>query len=694
MLRASARRRLLSTAEVSEMPNRQPLAAGKPLAGTASQPTGFDQPFEFPTAQRRGGRTGDERKNPNPSLDGACGMLPRLNLTLRLAAMALGLIFAGPCLSQAPPSGHGAHHPGQAQKRPEAPKPASPGPAGEMGGMGEMMREMGAPPRKELYPSLMALPSNLSPEQRNEFQQKAHERMTAGMRLLSEAVEALSKSNASDDFSTQEQALARARQGLLQFESGLAAQRAFAEEKTAGSVALGWFRREMDLAASRAEEGPQTLLGLSWFHYATIAILASFAGSMIWISVQRANRAQALLRDLTFANQASPYAPQASRQAQEAGAPPAAADGPSPSAAVATPYKAVAATTLPAGRWSGQLRVARIFQETADVRTFRLAHPAEGDLPFVFQPGQFLTVSVVIEGREAKRSYSIASSPCCRSWCEITVKAAPHGLVSSFLHERVKVNDLIGASGPYGKFSFRGAEAPDIVLIAGGVGVTPLMSALRYLTDQSWAGEIFLIYACATMADVIYREELEYLIRRHPNLHVTTVLSDEPSAGWTGPRGYITKDLLIQAVPNLTARRVHLCGPPPMMEAVKAILADLGVPSDQVKTETFLGAEPHPSVVAGAPVSGMRAAAAVCTFIRSGKAAPLPSDKTILEASEDVGVNIDYSCRQGYCGVCKTKLVSGQVSMAVEDGLTPEDKAGQIILACQAKSMADVAVEA
>lgn len=356
--------------------------------------------------------------------------------------------------------------------------------------------------------------------------------------------------------------------------------------------------------------------------------------------------------------------------------------------------------TIPAGRWSGQLRVAKIFQETPDVRTFRLVHPSGGDLPvlpFVFEPGQFLTVSVKIAGKETKRSYSIASSPCRRTFCELTVKHAPDGLVSGYLHERIQVGDLISVSGPFGKFTFRGHEAPSVVLIAGGVGVTPLMSAIRCLTDQAWTGDIFLIYACATMQDIIYHEELEYLVRRYENFHLTITLSKESSPAWTGARGYVTRDLLTKTVPNLTARRIHLCGPPPMMEAVKGILADLRVSADQVKTENFLGAEPRPTPSTGAPTpveTGEAVVTTTCRFVRSGKTAPLPKDKTVLEASEDVGVNIDYSCRQGYCGVCKVALLSGQVTMAVEEALTSQDKAASIILACQAKSTANVEVDA
>lgn len=610
-------------------------------------------------------------------------------MVLRVATVILGVMLALHGLAEVP-TGHEAHHPSKNQ--PDALKPSAPSvPAG---GMGEMMRGMRAPPPKELYPSIMALPPEVSSEKRDELLGQARERMTAGKKLLSEGMEALSDSVDRGDFPGTEDATARMRQGLAQFESGFAAHRALADGKAPRNVALEWFRREMTLRTTPSTEAPHGLFGLSWFHYVVMLILLIFAGAMIWMSFRRMNRTEALLTSLTTGKRIVSEIAPAAPLPRAPGATPEAAitafAAPAPAA-----YKVVAPAGLPAGRWSGQLRVAQIFQETADVRTFRLMHPAGGDLPFVFQPGQFLTISATTEGKEAKRSYSISSSPCCRGWCEITVKHAQHGAVSAFLHQQVKAGDLLEASGPYGKFSFRGAEAPSIVFIAGGVGITPLMSALRYLTDQSWAGGIFLVYACASLKDVIYREELEYLVRRHPNLHVTFVLSDETSPLWTGPRGYITKDLLVQAVPDLSGRLIHLCGPPSMMQAVKSILGEVGVPPDQVKTETFLTPEPGIPRPPGAPISAPSAVAApMCSFVRSGKTAPLSADKTILDASEDVGINIDYSCRQGYCGVCKIKLLSGQVTMAVDDGLAAEDKALGFILACQARASADVTVEA
>ena len=307
----------------------------------------------------------------------------------------------------------------------------------------------------------------------------------------------------------------------------------------------------------------------------------------------------------------------------------------------------------------------------------------------MFEPGQFLTVSVEIDGKPVRRSYSIASSPCCHGWCEITVKHESGGIVSGYLHTRIKEGDSLDASGPYGRFTFRGHEAPSVVFIAGGVGITPLMSSIRYLTDQSWNGRIDLIYACARLDAVIFREELDQLARRHPNLHVTVILSSEPSGEWKGQRGYVTSELLA-GVPDIRSRRIHLCGPPIMMEAVKKALAALGITGDAIKTELFLSAPPAQARPPGAVLE----TAVTCSFARSSKSAPLVAGETVLECAESIDVPIEYACRQGYCGVCKLKLLAGNVTMEVQDGLTPADKASGLILACQAKSTADISVDA
>jgi glycine betaine catabolism B len=351
--------------------------------------------------------------------------------------------------------------------------------------------------------------------------------------------------------------------------------------------------------------------------------------------------------------------------------------------------------------WAGQLRVTQVFDETPEVRTFRLASATGPRLPFDFLAGQYLNLTLVIEGQKVRRSYTIASPPTRVGYCEITVKREERGLSSRHLHDSVHAGCLLDASAPAGRFTFTGTEADSIVLIAGGVGITPLMSKIRYLTDLSWPGDIDLVFSVKTERDIVFRGELEALGRRHPNLHVTVTLTRDDAKGWFGERGRITSELLARVIPNIAARRVHICGPTEMTEPTRQMLRDLGVPDESIQVESF--ASPSRAATSEQP----RTAAAVrpgtaddydgearVTFSRSGKSVLVPADQTVLEAAEALGVAINYDCRAGICGQCKIKLLSGRVVMDAEDALDSADRANDIILSCQARCVDQVIVEA
>ena len=336
-----------------------------------------------------------------------------------------------------------------------------------------------------------------------------------------------------------------------------------------------------------------------------------------------------------------------------------------------------------------------IVKETPSVKTFRLLpSPNDRFLPFTFVPGQFLNVAFWIGGARMNRSYSISSSPTQREYVELTVRREPRGAVSRHIDDLLKVGDPIEAGGPVGKFTFSGTEADSIVLISGGVGITPMVSITRYLTERSWPGEIFFIYACRTPADFIFADEIAALQRRNPKLRVAVAMSRPEGTDWKGPRGHLTKELLTQTVPNLASRRIHLCGPPSMMDSTKAILTELGVPPDQVKTEAFGTPKPSPGRRGTTAKPTAPATGPLVTFSKNNKSSKIHVDQTILELSEELGIGIEFSCRVGTCGVCKVKMTSGEVDMAVQDALDDDDKTNGIILACQAKPKGEVAVEA
>ena len=612
----------------------------------------------------------------------------RAMIRLGLAAVVV-IVLIVPALGQTPQE-HEQHHPKAPSPPPAQPAmPNAPNDAGQQGKGGMMGQGMGAPPPQALYPSLMEVPE-LTPEQRAEFERVAGERMIAGSALMSAALERLTTATQSGDYAAMQEATAQMREGQAQFESGLATRRALAEGRAPRDIALDWFKREMNLLPIGDSGTPHGFFGLSGFHYFTMFILSAFAVTMIGMYFHKMRRAEALVvrlaggADVTAAR---PFASKSSNVAAPASSTAAPEQAPDE---VALEHRAVAPSKP--NSWTGLLRVARVFQETPTVRTFRLTDPAGGKLPFSYLPGQFLTVTVTPDGQPIKRSYTIASAPTQYEFCEITLKREEQGVVSRFLHDRVAEGDTLQITAPSGRFTFSGEEAKGIVLIAGGVGVTPMMSTIRYLTARSWPADMFFVYGVRDEAEVIFRDELVYLQRRHPNLHLAIVAEQVESSAWPYATGRITRELLETAVPEISTRRVHLCGPPPMMDAVKSILFDLGVAAEHIRTEIFIGAEPPPRPLGALPAADVKVA--VATFARSRRTAMLPPTKTVLEASEDVGVNIEYSCRVGTCGVCRTKLLSGSVTMEVEDGLEPGDKANNIILACQARTAGDISVDA
>jgi hypothetical protein len=159
--------------------------------------------------------------------------------------------------------------------------------------MGEMMKSMGKPPPKELYPSLMALPE-LTPEIRQQVEQQAAERMHAGAMLMGQALDTLNAGTQSGNYAAMHEATTRLREGLAQLESGVAARRALAEGRAPRDVALAWFKQEMRLASPVVGEATQSGFDSSLFHLFTMALLVAFAIAMLAMYFFKMRRAAAL----------------------------------------------------------------------------------------------------------------------------------------------------------------------------------------------------------------------------------------------------------------------------------------------------------------------------------------------------------------------------------------------------------------
>ena len=212
---------------------------------------------------------------------------------------------------------------------------------------------------------------------------------------------------------------------------------------------------------------------------------------------------------------------------------------------------------------------------------FASRRPTEPRLPFDFLPGQYLNLTLAIStaGKSAGRTRS-RRPRAGSSYCELTVKREDRGLASRHLHDAVLAGDLLDVLAPAGRFTFTGTEAGSIVLIAGGVGITPLMAKIRYLTDVSWPGRSTSCSPSRPSGTSSSATSSNALHRRHPNLHVTVTLTREDGADWSGERGRITPRCWHGSSRRSPRRRVHICGPDRDDRPDPQMLRELGVPED------------------------------------------------------------------------------------------------------------------
>src|SRR6202044_4005453 len=190
------------------------------------------------------------------------------------------------------------------------------------------------------------------------------------------------------------------------------------------------------------------------------------------------------------------------------------------------------------------LRLASITAQTSNSKTLRFIVP--NDRRITARPGQFLTFSFLFDGKKVVRSYSICSSPARSGYVEITTKRVGQGCVSLFLNDRASVGMTVEAHGPFGQFYFDESKHHNVVLIAAGSGITPMMAMLRYIDDLCVQTTATLLYCVRTRGDIMFESELEQL-RSLQKLDYHVVLS-EPHAEWSGPRGHINREFIEDTV--------------------------------------------------------------------------------------------------------------------------------------------------
>jgi glycine betaine catabolism B len=317
-------------------------------------------------------------------------------------------------------------------------------------------------------------------------------------------------------------------------------------------------------------------------------------------------------------------------------------------------------------------------QETHDTKTLRFQ--VLDDRLLCVKPGQFLTFQWTIDGQRVTRSYTISSSPVHENYVEITPKRIENGCASVFLNERAMPGLTVEASGPYGRFYFDEKLHKSIVLIAAGSGITPMISMLRYINDFELATPATLLYCVRTDADIIFEKELVRLSRSLPNFKYE-VYTSKPDPTWKGRSGRLTEEFVSENVTDLGSHTFFLCGPKGFMDNARQILSSLGVNQDRILQESF--GESIRSTKSR-PLEPRTVETVV--FIHSQKVCQASAESTLLDLAERNEVHIPYGCRQGLCGTCATRVLSGFVQMDVETGLTAEQKIAGYVLPCVSRA--------
>ncbi|WP_426367783.1 2Fe-2S iron-sulfur cluster-binding protein [Streptomyces sp. E-08] len=330
-----------------------------------------------------------------------------------------------------------------------------------------------------------------------------------------------------------------------------------------------------------------------------------------------------------------------------------------------------------------RLRVVEVIAETADAHSLVLQAPPESADRFTYRPGQFLTLKLPgADGRPAARCYSLASSPHTGEPLKITVKRVAGGYGSNWVCDRLAAGDELEVLPPAGTFTPDSLDG-DLLLVAGGSGITPVLSIAKSALAEG-RGRVVLLYANRDESSVVFRDELRALAQDHPHrllvLHWLESLQGLPSV-----------DRLAAALAPYAGREAFVCGPQPLMDAVEQALRTLGAPGDRIHRERFfsLGADVFDAPAVAVDTAAAGGASAEIELDGETHTVAWPAAAPLLDVLLAAGVDAPYSCREGACSACTCRVVAGEVTMLRNDVLDDRDIAEGYVLACQAVPLTD-----
>ncbi|OBH01096.1 stearoyl-CoA 9-desaturase [Mycobacterium sp. E2699] len=288
-------------------------------------------------------------------------------------------------------------------------------------------------------------------------------------------------------------------------------------------------------------------------------------------------------------------------------------------------------------------RIVEVRRETEDSATL-VIKPGWG-FSFDYQPGQYIGIGLLVDGRWRWRSYSLTSSPAETSAAPrtvtITVKAMPEGFLSTHLVAGVEPGTIVRLAAPQGNFVLPDPAPPKILFLTAGSGITPVMSMLRTLVRRNQIGDITHLHSAPTESDVMFGAELAALAANQPGYRL--------QVRETRRQGRLDLGTLDHEVPDWRERQTWACGPEGMLAAAQKVWSSAGIGA-RLHLERFAVSKAAPAGAGG-----------TVTFARSGRAVAADAATSLMDAGEGAGVQMPFGCRMGICQSCVVSLVDGHV---------------------------------
>jgi ring-1,2-phenylacetyl-CoA epoxidase subunit PaaE len=327
------------------------------------------------------------------------------------------------------------------------------------------------------------------------------------------------------------------------------------------------------------------------------------------------------------------------------------------------------------------LTIVDIINESPDVKTFRLKRDDHKPVA-PFHAGQFVSVQIGNPEDKVLRSYSISSSCTNSHALDISVKKLEDGIGSCWFHERSK-GDTVMAFPPAGLFCpslHLDSDKHHLVLIAGGIGITPILSIIRSAVDAVTDRPITLFYACRSEADLAFRSLLDHYAEWRNTFTWIPILS-QPDDSWSGLTGHLNLDIIAEHVQECNDASYYFCGPEGLTNTIIDALIENGHDEDVLHAEKF--ASP-------ASMDESQFEERSATVTANGQELSYSGRTNLLDFLEEQDVSIDFACRSGVCGNCRAKLISGDVNSITDDGLTRQQKKDGFILCCVSRPESDI----